>query len=64
MCYLEIRVVMKRRFRQKQDLAPKDDPEKDKGLSDDGAQENVDIDDIIQEIDTHLDTPHKAPKEE
>ena len=55
---------MKRRFRQKQDLMPKDDPDKDMGLSDDGAQENVDIDDIIQEIDTHLDTPHKAPKEE
>jgi hypothetical protein len=48
---------MKRRFRQKQDLAPKDDPEKDKNLSDDSAQENVDIDDIIHEIDTHLATP-------
>ncbi|MBS1231307.1 MAG: hypothetical protein H6R35_145 [Bacteroidetes bacterium] len=31
---------MKRRFRQKQDLEPKNDPEKDKGLSDDGAREN------------------------
>jgi hypothetical protein len=55
---------MKRRFRQKQDLAPKNDPEKDKGVSNDGAQENVDIDDVIQEIETHLDTPHDAPKEE
>jgi len=47
---------MKRRFRQKQDLEPKNDPEKDKGLSDDDAQENVDIDDVIKEIDTHLET--------
>jgi hypothetical protein len=47
---------MKRRFRQKQDLEPKNDPEKDKGLSDDAAQENVDIDDVIKEIDTHLET--------
>jgi len=47
---------MKRRFRQKQDLEPKNDPEKDKGLSDDAAHENVDIDDVIQEIDTHLET--------
>lgn len=45
---------MKRRFRQKQDMKPKNDPEQDKGLSDDGAQENVDIDDVIQEIDTQL----------
>ena len=57
-------VVMKRRFRQKQDLEPKNDPEKDKGLSDDGAQENVDIDDVIQEIDTHLEIPPDAPEEE
>jgi hypothetical protein len=55
---------MKRRFRQKQDLAPKNDPEKDKGVSNDGAQENIDIDDVIQEIDTHLETPQDAPKEE
>ena len=47
---------MKRRFRQKQDLAPKDDPEKDKGVSNDGARENVDIDDVIQEIDKQLET--------
>jgi len=52
---------MKRRFRQKQDLEPKDDPEEDKGLSDDGARENVDIDDVIQEIDKHLETPKDAP---
>ena len=55
---------MKRRFRQTQDLAPKNDPEKDKGLSNDGAQENVDIDDVIQEIDTHMETPQVAPPEE
>ena len=63
-CYLEIGVVMKRRFRQKQDLEPKNDPEKDKGLSDDNAQENVDIDDVIQEIDTHLETPEDTPDQE
>ena len=51
---------MKRRFRQKQDLEPKNDPGKDKGLSDDAAQENVDIDDVIQEIDTHLETTPEA----
>ena len=55
---------MKRRFRQKQDLKPKNDPEKDKGTSKDGPQENIDIDDVIQEIDTHLETPQKAPEEE
>lgn len=55
---------MKRRFRQKQDLAPKIDPEKNKELSEDRSQENVDIDDVIQEIDTHLATPQDAPKEE
>lgn len=54
---------MKRRFRQKQDLAPKDDPEKDKGSSNDGAQENIDIDDVVQEIDTHLENPEDAPEE-
>jgi hypothetical protein len=53
---------MKRRFRQKQDLKPKDDPDKDKGLSDDGAQENVDIDEVIEEIDTHLKAPENAPE--
>jgi len=54
---------MKRRFRQKQDLAPKNDPEQDKGISKDGARENIDIDDVIREIDTHLETPQDAPKE-
>ena len=51
---------MKRRFRQKQDMEPRNDPEKDKGLSDDGAQENVDIDDVIREIDTHLENTQDA----
>ena len=55
---------MKRRFRQKQDLEPKDDPEKDKGLSDDSALENVDIDDVIQEIRTHLESTEDAPGED
>jgi hypothetical protein len=55
---------MKRRFRQKQDSGPDNDPEKDKGLSNDGARENIDIDDVIQEIDTHLETPPDAPGEE
>ena len=55
---------MRRRFRQKQDQAPKKDPEKDKGSSDDGAQENVDIDDVVQEIDTHLEKPENTPEEE
>jgi hypothetical protein len=48
---------MKRRFRQKQDLVPEDDPEKNDGLSEDQPQENVDIDDVIREIDTLLETP-------
>jgi hypothetical protein len=52
---------MKRRFRQKQDLAPKEDPKKNKELSEDRAQENVDIDDVIREIDAHLETPQNAP---
>jgi hypothetical protein len=51
---------MKRRFRQKQDQLPKDDPEKDNGSSNVGAQENVDIDEVIREIDTHLETPDDA----
>jgi len=55
---------MKRRFRQKQEIAPKDDPENDKELSGDRAGENVDIDDIIQEIDTHVNPPVHDPKEE
>ena len=54
---------MKRRFRQKQDLVPENDPEKEKGLSDDGAKENVDIDDVIEEINTLLETPKEAPEE-
>lgn len=54
---------MKRRFRQKQDQLPKDDPEKDNGSSNDGAQENVDIDDVIREIDTLLDKPEDAPED-
>jgi len=52
---------MKRRFRQKQDIKPKDDPEKDEGSSDDAPQENVDIDDVIQEIDTQLENPPDTP---
>jgi hypothetical protein len=55
---------LKRRFRQKQDLAPKDDPEKDKGVSNDEAQENVDIDDVIQEIDKQLKTHQDLQEEE
>jgi len=51
---------MKRRFRQKQDLKPKDDPARDEDSSDDAAQENVDIDDVIEEIDTQLETPEKV----
>ena len=54
---------MKRRFRQKQDLVPENDPEKEKDLSDDGAKENVDIDDVIEEINTLLETPKEAPEE-
>jgi len=30
----------------------------------DGARENVDIDDVIEEIDTHLKSPQDAPEEE
>ena len=55
---------MKRRFRQKQDMKPKDDPEKAKGPSKDNAQENVDIDDVIQEIDKQLETSQDSPEEE
>jgi hypothetical protein len=55
---------LKRRFRQKQDSAPKEDPEKDKGVSNDDAQENVNIDDVIQEIETLLNTQPDAPEEE
>jgi hypothetical protein len=45
---------MKRRFRQKTDGKPKNDPDKEKGTSDDNARENVDIDFVIKEIDKHL----------
>jgi hypothetical protein len=45
---------MKRRFRQKQDMASPDDPEKKPASSGDDAIDNVDIDDIIEEIDTLL----------
>jgi hypothetical protein len=55
---------LKRRFRQKQDLTPKDDPEKDKGVSNDEAQENINIDDVILEIDKLLNTQPDAPEEE
>jgi len=54
---------MKRRFRQKQDQLPKDDPEKDNGSSNDGAEENVDIDDVIREIDTLLERPEDEPED-
>ena len=55
---------MKRRFRQKQDMEPKDDPERAEGSSKDNAQENVDIDDVIQEIDKQLETHQDSPEEE
>ncbi|MCU0363210.1 MAG: hypothetical protein MUE32_07620 [Bacteroidales bacterium] len=48
---------MKRRFRQKQDAKPKEDPEKDEGLSEDGPEKNVDIDEVVKEIDTQLEDP-------
>ncbi len=51
---------MKRRFRQKQDLKPKDDPEIDDGSSDDAPEQNVDIDEVIDEIDTRLDDSGKT----
>jgi hypothetical protein len=54
---------MKRRFRQKQDLKPKDDPDKDRGISDDSAQKNVDIDEVIREIEKQLETPPDSPEE-
>ena len=55
---------MKRRFRQKQNPAPKEDPEKNDDLSEDHAQENVNIDDVIQEIDTYFETHPEAAEEE
>jgi hypothetical protein len=51
---------MKRRFRQRQDPAPKIDHEKDNGKSKDEALENVDIDDVIREIDTSLMLPENV----
>jgi hypothetical protein len=53
---------MKRRFRQKQDQAPPDDPDKEKASSDDGALENVNIDDLLEEIDTLLKAPEGDPE--
>jgi hypothetical protein len=53
---------MKRRFRQKQEIAPEDDPEKVEELSEDRAGDNVDINEIIKEIDTHVKPPeHERP---
>jgi len=54
---------MKRRFRQKQDIKPKEDPEPDNGTSDDAARENVDIDEVIKEIDTQLKEPRTDPSD-
>jgi len=45
---------MKRRFRQKQDLKPKDDPEMDEGVSEDAPVKNIDIEEVIEEIDTQI----------
>jgi len=54
---------MKRRFRQKQDQDPKNDPEKDEGLTKDSSVENVDIDNVIKEIDTLLEQDKSADNE-
>ncbi len=64
MCYFEIESVMKRRFRQKQDLAPKDDPESKKDTSEDRAEDNVKIDDVIGEIDTYLEPHPETPEKQ
>jgi hypothetical protein len=53
---------MKRRFRQKQEQVPPDDPDKEKVTSGDGALENVNIDDLLEEIDTLLETPEDDPE--
>lgn len=53
---------MKRRFRQKQDMVPPDDPDKEKASSGDDALENVSIDDVLKEIDTLLKEPEDDPK--
>jgi len=50
---------MKRRFRQKQDKAPKKDPEKTDGQSKDNAGKNVDIEEIIREINKQIETPQE-----
>lgn len=55
---------MKRRFRQKQDLAPKDDPESKKDTSEDRAEDNVKIDDVIGEIDTYLEPHPETPEKQ
>jgi hypothetical protein len=60
----EIGVVMKRRFRQKQDSTPKDDPERKKELSEDYPEENIKIDDVIEEIETFLKTQKETPEKE
>jgi hypothetical protein len=54
---------MKRRFRQKQDQAPPEDPDKEKTTSGDDALDNVNIDDIIEEIDTLCEGTKDDPKE-
>jgi hypothetical protein len=53
---------MKRRFRQKQDQAPPEDPDKELATSGDDALYNVDIDDIIEEIDTLCEGEKDKPK--
>ncbi len=55
---------MKRRFRQKQDLKPKDDPEKDEGLSEDAPEKNIDIDEVIKEIDTQIKSTPADPEKQ
>ncbi|HEX2977096.1 MAG TPA: hypothetical protein VHO68_14265 [Bacteroidales bacterium] len=45
---------MKRRFRQKEDQSPKNDPPTDDGLTEDSLVKNIDIDNVINEIDKHL----------
>jgi hypothetical protein len=54
---------MKRRFRQKQDLVPPDDPDKEKVTSGDDALENVNIDDVLKEIETLLEGSEDDPEQ-
>jgi len=55
---------MKRFFRQKQDLKPKDDPNTEENLSDDAPVKNIDIDEVIKEIDKQIkSTPIDPGKE-